>query len=127
MSQLENGLLIFVVDDEKLIASTLTLILTGRGFYARSFFDPLDALQAAQSTPPDLLLSDVVMPNMNGIELAIRMKQLCPDCRILLSSGQVATSELLAAARLEGHHFDILAKPVHPNTLLERLQELFNC
>ncbi len=127
MSDLENGLLIFVVDDEKLIASTLTLILTGRGFYARSFCDPLDALQAAQSTPPDLLLSDVVMPNMNGIELAIRMKQLCPDCRILLSSGQVATSELLAAARLEGHHFDILAKPVHPNTLLERLQELFNC
>jgi|SRR5579872_1082096 len=121
----EDGLLIFVVDDEKLIASTLTLILTGKGFYARSFLDPLDALQAAQSTRPDLLLSDVVMPNMNGIELAIQMQQLCPDCKILLSSGQVATTELLAAARLQGHHFEILAKPVHPDTLLQKIGELF--
>lgn len=72
MSRQENGLIIFVVDDEKLIASTLSLILTGRGFYARSFLDPFDALRAAQSTVPDLLLSDVVMPNMNGIELAFK-------------------------------------------------------
>jgi CheY-like chemotaxis protein len=124
MSGQESGLLIFVVDDENLIASTLALILTGGGFYARSFLDPLDALRAAECTAPDLLLSDVVMPNMNGIELAVEMRQLCPNCRILLSSGQVATGELLAAASLQGHHFEILAKPVHPNTILQRIREL---
>jgi CheY-like chemotaxis protein len=74
MAGQEGALLIFVVDDEKLIASTLSLILAGSGFYARPFLDPLDALRAAQSTAPDLLLSDVVMPNMNGIELAIQIQ-----------------------------------------------------
>ena len=62
MSSQGHGLLIYVVDDEKLIASTLALILTGSGFYARSFVDPLDALQAARSTAPDLLLSDERSP-----------------------------------------------------------------
>ncbi len=124
MSSQGHGLLIYVVDDEKLIASTLALILTGSGFYARSFVDPLDALQAARSTAPDLLLSDVIMPNMNGIELAIQMKKLCPDCKMLLSSGQTATSSLLATATSEGHHFEILAKPVHPSDLLGKIKEL---
>lgn len=124
MSGQPNGPLIFVVDDEKLIASTLALILTGKGFHARPFFDPLDALRAAESANPDLLLSDVVMPNMNGIELAVQLQRVCPACKILLSSGQVATTELLAAARMIGHDFEILAKPVHPDTLLQKMEEV---
>lgn len=115
----------FVVDDEDLIASTLELILISQGFDARSFVDPVDALRAAQSASPDLLMTDVVMPNMTGIELAIQIRQLCPDCKILLSSGQIVTSELLAAAGLQGHQFEILPKPVHPNDLLETIAKLF--
>ena len=78
----------FIVDDENVIASTLELILTSQGFDARYFIDPLDALNAAQSISPDLLLADVVMPHMTGIELAIKFKQLCPDCKILLRQGK---------------------------------------
>ncbi|MGA2730465.1 MAG: response regulator [Terracidiphilus sp.] len=115
----------FVVDDENIIASTLELILISEGFNARSFVDPLDALNAAQSVSPDLLLTDVIMPNINGIELAIQIRQLCPDCKILLSSGQVMTNDLLVAAGLQGHHFEVLAKPVHPRDLLETIERLF--
>lgn len=115
----------FVVDDEDLIASTLELILISQGFDARSFMDPLDALRAAQTVSPVLLLTDVVMPKMNGIELANQIRQQWPLCRVLLSSGQGSTNELLAAARLQGHHFEMLAKPVHPDVLLEKIKLLF--
>lgn len=121
-----NRSVVFIVDDENVIASTLELILTSQGFDARYFIDPLDALNAAQSISPDLLLTDVVMPHMTGIELAIRFKQLCPDCKILLSSGQIETNLLLEDAGIKGHHFAILPKPVHPNVLLETIKELFS-
>lgn len=116
----------FVVDDEDLIASTLELILIHRGFDARSFVDPADALNAAQSASPDFLLTDVMMPGVNGIELAIQMKQRHPHCKVLLFSGQSSTSDLLEAASSRGHHFEILAKPVHPTHLLEKIDRLFN-
>ncbi len=115
----------FVVDDEGIIASTLELILISHGFDARSFVDPHDALSAAQSALPDLLFTDVMMPQINVIELAVQLRRSCPNCRVLLSSGQPATSELLADAEAAGHHFEILAKPVHPKTLIEKIEELF--
>ena len=62
----------FVVDDEDVIASTLELILLSEGFEARSFVDPHDALVASQTSTPDLLLTDVLMPGINGIELGDR-------------------------------------------------------
>jgi hypothetical protein len=60
---------------------------------------------------------------MNGIDLAIRMESLLPDCRILLFSGQASTVDLLASARAMGHNFTTLSKPVHPTELLKRVSE----
>ena len=114
----------FVVDDEDVIASTLELILLSRGFAVRSFVDPSDAAEAAQLTKPDFLLTDVMMPKLNGIELALKMRQINPDCCVLLFSGQAGTSDLLARASEQGHRFEILAKPVHPLDLLSKIAEL---
>jgi len=74
---------IFVVDDESVIATTLAIILQQTGFSATSFTNPLEALEAAGTEGPDLLLSDVMMPELSGVELAIRIKEKCPKCRIL--------------------------------------------
>jgi DNA-binding NtrC family response regulator len=116
---------VFVVDDEEVIASTLTMILRLQGgFRARSFSKPLEALEAAHLEAPDLLISDVVMPLLSGIELAIRMKELCPNCKVLLFSGQAATAHLLEAAQADGHDFDLLLKPVHPADLLIKIRNL---
>jgi DNA-binding response OmpR family regulator len=112
----------FVVDDEKVIADTLAVILRIQGFASFSFANPFEALEAAGRRAPDLLISDVMMPQLSGIELAIRIKEMCPSCMILLFSGQAATQELLIAAREQGHHFELLAKPVHPSDLLERIR-----
>jgi CheY-like chemotaxis protein len=69
-----------------------------------------------------MLISDVIMTDMNGIDAAITIRTMLPNCKILLFSGQAATADLLDRARSQGHEFEILAKPVHPQDLLARLR-----
>jgi DNA-binding NtrC family response regulator len=126
MSQVPSQRRVFVVDDEHVIASSLAMILRTQGFDATSFSLPHEALQAASSEAPDLLISDVVMPVLSGIELAIQMKQLCPGCKVLLFSGQSATVDTLEAARADGYDFEVLSKPVHPTDLLRRIHKAMN-
>ena len=114
---------IFVVDDEQIIATTIATILKTSGFDARPFTDAFKALSAADVEPPQLLITDVFMPEVLGTDLAIEMKRRCPDCKILLFSGQAATSDLLAKARAEGHEFNLLTKPVHPTDLLREIRK----
>jgi CheY-like chemotaxis protein len=112
---------VFVVDDEPIIASTLAAILNQSGFQATAFTNPETALEAAKSVKPSLLITDVVMPEMSGIDLAIQFKSECPDSKVLLFSGQAATGDLLNSAREAGHDFELLSKPVHPHDLLAAL------
>jgi CheY-like chemotaxis protein len=115
---------IFVVDDEPVIASTLAVIFNRNGYSARCFTDPIEALAAAQSDAPDLLISDVAMPGLSGVDLAIQMRARYPECKILLFSGQAATLDLLENARAQGHDFHLLLKPVHPSELLAKMGRL---
>jgi DNA-binding response OmpR family regulator len=115
---------VFVVDDEETIAFTLAAILNQSGFRATAFTNPEKALKAAESDAPSLLISDVVMPEMDGIDLAIQFRSAHPQCKVLLFSGQSATTDLLKSASLQGHEFQILAKPVHPKDLLAAIREL---
>lgn len=116
---------IFVVDDETFVSASLARILRLQGFDARAFDKPFDALQAAVETPPDMLITDVMMPPISGIDLAIRIRELCPNCRVLLCSGRPATADLLAAARLTGHDFQILLKPVSPADMIKTVRKQF--
>jgi DNA-binding response OmpR family regulator len=115
---------VFVVDDEHVIASTLAAILKLHGYSATSFTSPLEALIAARSRAPDLLISDVAMPALSGVDLAIQIKAQCPKCKILLFSGQATTQDLLEDARSQGNSFELLQKPVHPSEMLCRLEAL---
>jgi DNA-binding NtrC family response regulator len=116
---------VFVVDDEDVIASSLAMVLRFQGgFHARSFNNPTEALDAASSDPPDLLISDVVMPGLSGIELAVKMRALCPECKVLLFSGKASTVDMLESARDNGYDFELLSKPVHPGDLLARIRNL---
>jgi len=113
---------VFVVDDETVIATTLATILRYQGLDASSYDSPVEALKAARKDAPDLLISDVMMPEMSGIELALRIRESCPDCKVLLFSGQAATANLLEKARADGHDFELLSKPVHPSDLLAKIR-----
>ncbi len=112
---------VLVVDDEVLIADTLGIILRQGGYQCRVVYSGTDALQELLSFRPELLISDVIMPGLRGIDLAIRARELLPGCEILLLSGQAATADLMQAAWAAGHSFDLLSKPVHPDELLNQV------
>jgi CheY-like chemotaxis protein len=113
---------VLVVDDEKVIADTLGAILRKAGYEVAAAYDALSALSQCESCTPDLVITDVIMPGMNGIEMAILIQRRYPVCRVLLFSGQAATTDLLEEARRSGHDFELLTKPVHPTDLLASLQ-----
>jgi CheY-like chemotaxis protein len=113
---------VFVVDDESTIRKTLAAILYNAGYEATPFADGDMALSAAaEEQSPDLLITEVIMPDMNGVDLAIHFENLYPTCKILLLSGAAAAWDLLASARLHGHDFELLAKPLQPVELLEKV------
>ena len=112
---------ILVVDDQQLIADTLAAILIDAGFEAMIAYDGLQALEIASRFQPDWLLSDILMPRMNGVALAIEIRKRHPATAILLLSGQAGISETLQEGHAQGYDFEVLAKPIHPRELLERL------
>src|SRR6185437_10338972 len=116
--------LALVVDDERVIADTLSIILSKNGFATMTAYNAAQALELASAATPDLLLSDVMMdPGMDGTELAMKLVERCPGCKVLLFSGHSATRDLLEKSRSAGHDFTLLSKPLHPADLLARLSE----
>ncbi len=113
---------VLVVDDERVIADTLAMILNQSGFDARAVYSGETAVDMASTITPDMLITDVIMADLNGIDAAIMIRSILPNIKILLFSGQAATADLLEKARAKGYEFEILAKPVHPQDLLSRLQ-----
>jgi CheY-like chemotaxis protein len=113
---------IIVVDDEPIIADTLVNILEGEGHDALAFSHGESAVKWAMMIRPDAIISDVIMPGMNGIETAKAILKVLPNCRIILFSGQAESSDLLAKAREEGYMFEVLPKPINPDILLQKLK-----
>jgi DNA-binding response OmpR family regulator len=111
-----------VVDDDVMITNSLSLILGREGFDVAAFTNPLEAMEYMQANPPDLLISDIMMPQLSGIDLAIRTAESFPDCRILLVSA--APEEVLHQARAGGYDFRLLQKPLHPKDLLHEIDLL---
>jgi len=117
---------VLVVDDEPLLADSLCQILKMFGYQATVAYGPTQALEFMRTHGPcEVVISDVVMiGDMSGIDLAIQLNTLLPDCKVLLMSGNNSTAELLKIAQQKGHTFDVLAKPVHPTEILERLKTM---
>jgi DNA-binding response OmpR family regulator len=115
---------VLVVDDERLIADSLKAILEVHGFIAIATYSGEEGLQAALRIRPDIVISDVLMPGISGIEMAIRLTQSLEDTRVILFSGQASTAELIHQAAGAGHHFELLAKPLHPEELMAKIKQL---
>lgn len=109
---------VYVVDDEPLIARTLGEILRMRGMRVRSFTDSKEALEAARTDQPNVLISNLTMPQISGVDLARGIVGLWPSCKVLLRSWQAQDPDL------EGYGFELLIRPVHPSTLLARIEHL---
>ncbi len=116
---------VLIVDDEHVIADTLTAIFSNAGYESRAAYSAEGALGLIPSWPPDLAIVDVILPAMNGVDFAILLKAIRPDCTVQLFSGQLDTSHLLEAARQRGHAFEVFAKPVHPSEFLALASAIF--
>jgi DNA-binding NtrC family response regulator len=115
---------ILIIDDETSIADSLAEILSTSGFDAFAFYGGQSAIDFARNHCPDIVLSDIVMPKLNGIETVMKIREICPSTRILLFSGQAGIANILQHARALGHDFELLPKPVHPEVLIKKLSEL---
>lgn len=113
---------VLIADDEKVIADTLALILNQGGFDARAVYTCEKALEVAPAFQPDMLISDVLMADLNGVDAAIKMRGLLPQIRVFLLSGQAVSAELLAKAKANELGFEVLVKPVHPRDLIAKLK-----
>jgi DNA-binding NtrC family response regulator len=115
---------IFVVDDEEEIAKMFAVVLQMNLFNAIPYFDPQKALDAANLSPPDYLLTDVMMPGMNGVELAMAVKAVAPECKVLIMSGQEASEKLIEKANEQGYDFTLVLKPILPLKMVELIRGL---
>ena len=115
---------VLVVDDETIIADTLALILRAVGYDAERLYSAEAALGWCHDNCPDVVITDVVIGGMNGIDLAKRLADFLPDCKVLLVSGHVTTSPLIQDSIAGGYNFPILSKPVHPQQILDFLASI---
>lgn len=113
---------VLVVDDEDLVADSVAEILKEHGFDAHAAYSGTQAIDLAHERCPDILMSDVLMPRLNGVQTALAIREICPRVRILLFSGQAGTVDILKRARSQGHDFELLPKPIHPDQLLKKLK-----
>ncbi len=111
-----------MVDDEPLVADSLVRILKMTGYDAFPAYSGTEAVERASDGNFDVLISDVVMDKMNGIDSAIEIRKRLPSCKVLLVSGDNRTADLLRDAQARGHIFDVLPKPVHPSLILDMLK-----
>jgi DNA-binding response OmpR family regulator len=109
---------ILVVDDERGIADSVRGILTMHGYESVAMYSAQEALDSIREFNPHLVISDVVMPNMNGIELLSALRAKHPEIPVILISGNAATEQLLAEAGEAVTSVKLLAKPFSPRELL---------
>ena len=117
---------ILIVDDEPLLADTLAIIFQRAGYDATAVYSGEEALSFVTANTPALVVSDVIMPGLDGVSMAKKIRRTHPTCPVLLFSGNADTHDLVEAAKEEGHAFEVLAKPVPPPQMLAKVASLLN-
>jgi DNA-binding response OmpR family regulator len=112
---------VLLVDDEAEFAATLAERLTLRGMDARVASRGEEALQLLQSDPPHLVVLDVMMPGLGGMEVLRRIKRQYPKIQVVLLTGMTAAVEVEEARRLGA--FDCLMKPLRIEELIRVIGE----
>lgn len=115
---------ILVVDDEPMALKLVQAILERRGFEVLICTSPLEALEIFQARQQqiELLISDIVMPEMNGTRLAGRIVALNPELPVLFMSGFVTEDEVAQAGDLT--QFAFIRKPFRPATLVQAVHKM---
>lgn len=120
----EQRPIILIVDDEVNVADTLSLIMAQSGFAVFTAYDAASAIDMATLVPPDVLLSEIILPRTNGLDLALAVRRVAPACRVLFLTRSGSTANLLLdEAREMELDFLELTKPLHPDELLTQTRQ----
>jgi len=118
------GSKILIVDDEIIFADTLAQIFRREGYECRAVYSAEEAIETIAVWEPALAIVDVMLPGMNGIDLAIMIKANYPELAVMMISGQVATTGLVEKAAQQGFEFSILPKPFPVPDLLTNASKI---
>lgn len=121
-----GGETILVVEDEARLLQLISTHLTGLGYTVLSSRSPLEALRQAQdfAKPIDLVVTDIIMPDMNGHDFVVRIKQLCPGIRSMFISGYGA--DVIADRGILHEEGNFIAKPFSNATLARKIREVLS-
>ncbi|PID45252.1 MAG: hypothetical protein CR981_00650 [Proteobacteria bacterium] len=121
IEQTKNNISVLISDDEEEFASTLQTRLNLRKFKASMTNSGQEALEAINRDPPDVLVLDLKMPDLDGLEVLTRVKESHPDVQVIILTGHGS----FEAGRegMERGAFDYLMKPVDLNQLITRIEE----
>jgi DNA-binding NtrC family response regulator len=114
---------IFIVDELNAY-STLAVTLRGRDFAVTEFTDAMNAQKAARPMAPDILISELAMSPISGIDLAIRFQKCCPNCKVLLLTCRLDSAELLEIAHRDGLQVELIPKTVDPKVMIQKVLEM---
>lgn len=114
---------VLIADDERAIARTLEAVLQQSGFVASAVNDGRTAIEKAGVWRPDILLTDIMMPGLDGFAVAEAIHAKFPGCHIFLLSAQLEAAKKVRSYWELGYPFHFIAKPVHPRELVRRLRE----
>ena len=113
---------ILLAEDDNDMRRFLVKALQNAGYSVASFDNGLSAYNRLREEPFELLLTDIVMPEMDGIELARRASELDPDIKIMFITGFAAVA--LNADSTAPKHAKVLSKPIHLRDLVNEVQRL---
>lgn len=110
---------ILIVDDETLVADTLSLIFRKHGFESRVAYSAASALSCARTFQPNLLLCDITMPGRTGLDLMADLHPVLPECHFLVLTGYHSNLPRIReqSGRLQ-RPLRVLTKPCNPEDLL---------
>lgn len=110
---------VIVVDDEGIVRDTLAMVLSNNGFDVLTAESGLEGLQILAHTPAEFLITDFLMPNMNGAELLEKATQIHPGVKVILMSGHVDCDDSMAESARDA--YAILRKPFDFRELMDLL------
>ena len=116
---------VLVVDDDRLVADTLSLIFRANGFESEARYSAASGLARARSFMPELLLCDVTMPEADGLTLVDAISSEIPECRLLMLTAYASNAHRVheTSSRLP-RPLRLLSKPCRPELLLREAEAL---
>jgi DNA-binding NtrC family response regulator len=113
---------VLIVDDDRDIVTIVSTILGGRGWDIKAAYNGREALEAVTLSKPDIILLDIMMPEMNGIEVLKRIKKIDTDARIIMITAFGDVESYLDSMELGAYEY--INKPFETDELLEMIDRV---